>query len=104
MRDGRYVVPVRSEYKNEVAGLVHDTSATGQTFFIEPMSVVEANNEIRVLKSREQAEIERITQELSARSARMPTASRTTSALQRYWSCILQRQISVRKCAAPPQR
>ena len=67
MRDGRYVVPVRSEYKNEVAGLVHDTSATGQTFFIEPMSVVEANNEIRVLKSREQAEIERITQELSAR-------------------------------------
>lgn len=67
MRDGRYVVPVRSEYKNEVSGLVHDTSATGQTFFIEPMSVVEANNEIRVLKSREQAEIERITQELSAR-------------------------------------
>lgn len=65
MRDGRYVVPVRSEYKNEVAGLVHDTSATGQTFFIEPMSVVEANNEIRVLKSREQAEIERITLELS---------------------------------------
>lgn len=67
MRDGRYVVPVRSEYKNEVSGLVHDTSATGQTFFIEPMTVVEANNEIRVLKSREQAEIERITQELSAR-------------------------------------
>ena len=67
MRDGRYVVPVRSEYKNEVSGLVHDTSATGQTFFIEPMSVVEANNEISVLKSREQAEIERITQELSAR-------------------------------------
>lgn len=65
VRDGRYVVPVRSEYKNEVAGLVHDTSATGQTFFIEPMSVVEANNEIRVLKSREQAEIERITRELS---------------------------------------
>lgn len=66
MRDGRYVVPVRSEHKNDVPGLVHDTSATGQTFFIEPMSVVEANNEIRVLKSREQAEIERITRELSA--------------------------------------
>lgn len=65
MRDGRYVVPVRSEYKNEVPGLVHDTSATGQTFFVEPMSVVEANNEIRVLKAREQAEIERITRELS---------------------------------------
>ena len=66
MRDGRYVVPVKSEHKNDVAGLVHDTSATGQTFFIEPMSVVEANNEIRVLKAREQAEIERLTREMSA--------------------------------------
>ncbi len=66
MRDGRYVVPVKSEHKGDVSGLVHDTSATGQTFFIEPMEVVEANNEIRVLQSREQAEIERITRELSA--------------------------------------
>lgn len=66
MRDGRYVVPVRSEHKNDVPGLVHDTSATGQTFFVEPISVVEANNEIRILKAREQAEIERITREISA--------------------------------------
>ena len=69
MRDGRYVVPVRSEHKNDVPGLVHDTSATGQTFFIEPMSVVEANNEIRVLKAKEQAEIERITREMSEQIA-----------------------------------
>lgn len=65
-RDGRFVVPLKSEYKGQISGVVHDTSATGSTIFIEPMSVVETNNEIRVLKSREQEEIERILSELSA--------------------------------------
>ncbi len=64
-RDGRYVVPVKSEYKSQVSGLVHDTSATGSTLFIEPMSVVDANNEIRILKSEELAEIERIIKDMS---------------------------------------
>ena len=66
IRGGRFVVPVRAECRNDVPGLVHDTSASGSTLFIEPMSAVEANNQVKVLLSEEEKEKERILKELSA--------------------------------------
>lgn len=69
VRDGRYVLPVKAEFKGNIAGLVHDSSASGSTLFIEPIAVVKANNEIKELNSKEKVEIDKILFSLSGEVA-----------------------------------
>ena len=68
-RDGRFVVPVKAECKGSMPGLVHDVSSSGATLFVEPMGVVQANNELKELEAREKKEIDRILRQLSAACA-----------------------------------
>ena len=65
MRNGRYCLPIRSEYKNQFPGMIHDQSSTGSTLFVEPMSVVRLNNDLKELAIKEQEEIEKVLAELS---------------------------------------
>lgn len=69
MRDGRYCLPVKAEYKNHVAGMVHDQSSTGSTLFIEPMPVIQLNNQLRELELQEKKEIEAVLADLSNQTA-----------------------------------
>lgn len=83
LRSERFVLPVKSEYRNEVSGLVHDTSSSGSTVFIEPMSVVQANNEIRILKDKEKQEIEKILFLLSEK-----VGENSSAILKSYWLAV----------------
>lgn len=76
MRNGRYCIPVKAEYKGQVPGMVHDQSSTGSTLFIEPMAVVKLNNDIRELELQEQKEIEVILAALSEQAAQQTDAIR----------------------------
>lgn len=69
MRDNRYCIPVKAEYKSQVSGMVHDQSSTGSTFFIEPAAVVNLNNQLKELDLQEQEEIEVILGDLSSQAA-----------------------------------
>lgn len=103
-RGGRYVVPVKVECKNEVRGLIHDTSASGQTVFVEPMAVVEANNELRVLEAKEEREVERILAGLSQRVSECGSAIslnyHNITALAFYFACA---ELSMQMQATAPQ-
>ncbi len=104
MRNGRFVIPVRVECRNEIKGLVHDTSASGATLFIEPIAVVEANNDLRELTAKESREIERILAEMSDDVAAMSSALiynyRNITELAFVFACA---ELSFRLSAIPPK-
>ena len=104
IRSDRYVVPVKSEHKNEIPGLVHDVSSSGSTFFIEPMGVVKANNELREWQTKEKKEIDRILAELSAQAADHKEDILQDYTLLVLLDCIFARaRLSVRMNAAQPR-
>ena len=103
-RGGRFVVPVKQEYRGNVSGLVHGESASGATLFIEPMSVVEANNRLRVLEEQEQREIERILLELSDLVRPDTEALRSSCDLLAYLDLVFAKAALAIKMKALPVR
>lgn len=104
IRQGRYVVPVKSECKNDIPGLVHDVSATGSTYFIEPMAAVNGNNALRDLELQEKNEIARILAELSAEVASYrETLERNVFVLTQLDVIFAKARLAYQMRACPPQ-
>ncbi len=104
IRQGRYVVPVKSECKNDIPGLVHDVSATGSTYFIEPMAAVNGNNALRDLELQEKNEIARILAELSAEvAAYRDTLERNVSVLTQLDVIFAKARLAYQMRAGPAQ-
>lgn len=103
LREGRYVVPVRSEYREAIPGVVHDRSASGVTLFVEPLSVVPLNNELRELAVQERDEVARILRELTDAVVREgPELRRTIEVLGRLDRCFAKGRLSSRLDAVAP--
>jgi len=102
-RNGRYVVPVRADYRGRVKGFVHDESSSGQTLFIEPAAVLERNNTLQSLRREEQREIERILLELAAMvgEARGPLRRNQEILAQLDFTCAVARFAELTKACAP---
>ncbi|MGI6343490.1 MAG: endonuclease MutS2 [Bacillota bacterium] len=104
IRNDRYVVPVKQEYRAQVPGIIHDQSASGATLFVEPMSVVEINNDLRRLLLEEEQEIERILLELSAEVAAVAEPlARNLEALGHLDFCLAKGKLSWEMRAVQPQ-
>lgn len=102
-RQGRYVVPVKAEQRSQLPGLVHDTSGSGATLFVEPMPIVEINNEIRVLRLKEKEEVERILAELSAEAAQFAVGAKTSfSAITAIDACFAKAELAYSMRASMP--
>ncbi len=104
LRNGRYVIPVKAEYKNEIKGLVHDTSSSGATLFIEPVAAVDANNELKVLERAESTEIEKILYDFSSQIAERSGAIRLNYLNLVYLSYAFARgKLAIRMDAVKPE-
>ena len=103
MRDGRYCLPVKAEYKNQVSGMVHDQSSTGSTLFIEPMAIIKLNNDLITLEIQEQKEIEAVLADLSNQLAPYQEELRTDLDILTHLDFVFAKAALSRhyKCSAP---